>query len=239
MADRRYTREEVDAILGRALSANKDDAGGMSHDELVAAAREVGVEPGAIERAAHEVMEGRRLEQEVADYKRRQWKGFVSHLASYVLVIAFLVFVNFMTASTLWVLWPAAGWGLGLAFHLLGLLTMDPEKVRRKVERRAERRREHERRDRQRRELEAGARELGVAVTKGLTSIIGALEEGAAPAAKAPEKAETPAPHVRVEPAKDKAKDRDAEAEQRAREVAEAEAELEEELRQLRARKNG
>jgi hypothetical protein len=235
MADRRYTREEVDAILGRALGAQKDE-GGMSHDELVAAAREIGVKPEDIDRAAAEVAEGKRLERETVAYRRRQWKGFLSHFVSYALVIAFLVFVNLMTSGTLWVLWPAAGWGLGLAFHLFGLLVADPEKTRHKVARREERRRERERRERKRRELAENAEELGVIVTKGLASVIGAAAERIEKSSSQPPPA---AAHVRVDaPTKAPKTKEQSQIEQdraeRERELAEAEAELEEELKGAR-----
>lgn len=56
-------------------------------------------------------------------YKRarkrvKQLKEFYSHLGSYVLVISFLAVINVATGSGYpWVIWPALGWGLGLAFH--------------------------------------------------------------------------------------------------------------------------
>lgn len=238
MADRRYTRDEVDAILGRALGAQKDE-GGMTHDELVAAAREIGVKPEDIERAAASVVDERRLALETEAYRRREWKGFFSHLASYVLVIAFLVFVNLMTTPYPWVLWPALGWGLGLAFHLLGLLTADPDKRRERVARREERRRERERRERKRRELAENAEELGVVVTKGLASVIGAAAERLEKASS--ERPPAPGPHVRVEPkTPEKSADRTSQAQrdeaERERELAEAEAELEAELEGLKAK---
>jgi hypothetical protein len=45
-----------------------------------------------------------------------------------------------MTTGYPWVVWPAAGWGLGLAFHLLGLLSGDPEKIERKIRKREQKR---------------------------------------------------------------------------------------------------
>lgn len=55
-------------------------------------------------------------------YKRaqeriKQLKEFYSHLGSYVLVMAFLSVINLATSDYPWVIWPAMGWGLGLAFH--------------------------------------------------------------------------------------------------------------------------
>ena len=50
----------------------------------------------------------------------RDLKSFYVSLASYCVIIPFLFFVNLMTApGYLWVLWPAAGWGVGLAFQAI------------------------------------------------------------------------------------------------------------------------
>jgi signal transduction histidine kinase len=47
--------------------------------------------------------------------------GFYVHLMSYLGVIAFLAFINLLTTWYPWFLWPAAGWGLGLFFHYMGV----------------------------------------------------------------------------------------------------------------------
>ncbi len=44
--------------------------------------------------------------------------GFLIHLSVFVLVNLFLLVVNLSAGTqTLWVKWPALGWGLGLAIH--------------------------------------------------------------------------------------------------------------------------
>ncbi len=47
----------------------------------------------------------------------RKVRGFQHHLIAYVLVIALLVAVNLATSAPYWVLWVAAGWGIGLLAH--------------------------------------------------------------------------------------------------------------------------
>jgi len=49
-----YTRQEADEILRRALAA-QPASDGISHDDLVAAAREVGIPTSAVEAAAVEL----------------------------------------------------------------------------------------------------------------------------------------------------------------------------------------
>jgi uncharacterized membrane protein len=47
-------------------------------------------------------------------------KGFYSHLLSYILVIAVLIFINLKyTPQYLWFFWPMFGWGIGLFFHAI------------------------------------------------------------------------------------------------------------------------
>jgi len=48
----------------------------------------------------------------------RRLKRFYIHGAQYGIIIGVLAIINLMTSSHyLWFLWPAFGWGIGLAFH--------------------------------------------------------------------------------------------------------------------------
>jgi signal transduction histidine kinase len=47
--------------------------------------------------------------------------GFYMHLLSYLGVMAFLAFINVMTTSYPWFLWPALGWGIGLFSHYMAV----------------------------------------------------------------------------------------------------------------------
>ena len=44
-------------------------------------------------------------------------KGFYTHLMVYVIVISVLAYFNYTTTSFPWALFPALGWGIGLAAH--------------------------------------------------------------------------------------------------------------------------
>lgn len=50
-----------------------------------------------------------------------KWKGFLAHLGPYVIVIGMLGLINWMTSDYPWFLFPALGWGVGLAFHLMSI----------------------------------------------------------------------------------------------------------------------
>lgn len=58
----------------------------------------------------------------------KELKEFYSHLAGYILVIGFMAIINFYGDQWEypWFLWPAAGWGIGLAFHAMSAFQVNP-----------------------------------------------------------------------------------------------------------------
>ncbi|KPM33106.1 Two-component system-Sensor histidine kinase [Croceitalea dokdonensis DOKDO 023] len=44
-------------------------------------------------------------------------KSFYVHVIIYSITIGFLAYLNYRTTSFVWVIFPALGWGLGLASH--------------------------------------------------------------------------------------------------------------------------
>ncbi len=140
MADRVYKKEEADAILARAIEL-QGHGEATPHAELVATAREIGVAPEAIEKAAAEVLGRRRDDHALRALRARQWRGFFVHLVPYVCVGMLLGFINVATGGFPWAVIPMLGWGIGLASHLLAVALPDEEKLRRRVARLQERER--------------------------------------------------------------------------------------------------
>jgi hypothetical protein len=138
MPDRVYSKEEFDAILARAIEL-QGHGEATSHAELVATAREIGVAPEALEKAAAEVLGRRRDDQALRALRARQWRGFLAHLVPYVCVGMLLGFINIATGGFPWAVIPMLGWGIGLASHLLVVALPDEEKLRRRVARQRER----------------------------------------------------------------------------------------------------
>ena len=69
----------------------------------------------------------------------RKVKGFYLHLGQYVVIIAGLAVLNLLTSHEfLWFVWPAFGWGIGVAAHGFGVFArapfLDGEWERRQVE---------------------------------------------------------------------------------------------------------
>jgi 2TM domain len=172
MTERKYSSDEVDAILGRALERERQQ-GGLSHDDLLAAAREVGISAGAIEAAATEVLAERQEHEELARMRQDQWRGFLAHLIPYLLVNGLLVTVNLLTTHFPWSLFPALGWGVGLASHAFAVLWPS----RGHLERKLERRRAREQRTAIRRQIRRNARRLEHHVEQGVSAVLQAAAE--------------------------------------------------------------
>lgn len=115
----RFTQSEAAELIREATShmLATGEERQLTKEELVAMARELGVSESALEQAL--VTRARRQQQE------RRWRyarlGLAAHGASYALVTGGLVLIDYMSGPNWWVQWPALGWGMGLAFHTLGM----------------------------------------------------------------------------------------------------------------------
>ena len=132
---RKYSDAEIEQILERAL-AEPDEGRRISLRELRDAAREVGVEDAALERAAREIEKRRErtLERDSGDVadpdaRGRRMRGFLRNAASYVIVSTFLTFMLGFGLTR----WMIYGWGMGVAMHALSVVfPKEPREKRRK-----------------------------------------------------------------------------------------------------------
>ena len=155
--------EQAEAILARAIERTDRGRATLTLDDLVEIAGELGVSRHAVERAASEVLERRGLApggaaaattappmDPVVVWKQSARVALLRHVAVYVAVNAFLLFVNlFASPQYLWFLWPLAGWGLAVTLHAIRLFVVDEERLRDRLAWRVVRRR----RRRERRQL--------------------------------------------------------------------------------------
>ena len=173
---RTYTREEADEILRRALQQQPVD--GVSHDDLVAAAREVGIPTDAIESAAAHLGERRVVEERVQLLRGRKRSAFLRHLVTYLIVNTGIFFVDRIDGGPWYFHWPLIIWGIIL--FLAGVRQLAPDKAGlvRRAERELERERKKEEK-RRKRAQQAYARAHGIRnASEGASEFEAAVEEG-------------------------------------------------------------
>lgn len=156
MAGRTYSREEVQAILSRALEGAAASGDDLSHEDLLAVGRELGIEAGAIEAAAAGIGDQVAIEKAVDARVRRSRRGFVNHLFSFVIVNAALVAMNLFIGGPYWFVWSLFGWGIGVAFHARAALFPDREHLAQKAKKRLEADRAREEKQRRRDDRRGG-----------------------------------------------------------------------------------
>lgn len=192
---RSYSRDEVQAILANAVERQHAQGDRLSHDDLIAIGKELGVSREAIESAAAGIGDDIEVQRQVRARVQGLRRGFLYHFVPFVLVNLFLATINFLTWSDFpWFLFPLLGWAIGLGSHAIVALAPNREKIERQVRRRMEREREKQRRRNERGALTEGARRVAEAVhdrtAEMLHAVADALEDHAPPDAS----------KVRVEP---------------------------------------
>ncbi|MGE0790798.1 MAG: 2TM domain-containing protein, partial [Sandaracinaceae bacterium] len=115
----RYRDEEAQEILKRAFEQQATSEDGFRKDELVEAARELGLDESAIDRAIEDVERERGTEQVRRDLVRRARERWLRNLVSYLVVMGGLVGLNVLGLVGMWIAWVAFGWGIGVAMSTL------------------------------------------------------------------------------------------------------------------------
>jgi len=110
-----YSPEEVNRIIRRALKLKQEDT--ISHQDLIATAREIGIDAKILEAAIEQERREFKKEQIRRSRLKRRKVGFYSHLWSYIIVNAALLLINNFTPGPWWFQWSVLGWGIGLVFH--------------------------------------------------------------------------------------------------------------------------
>ena len=112
---KRYSKDDVDRIIRRALKLKKEDS--ISHQELIDTAGEFGIDLETLETAIEADKQEFEKERARKNQILRSKARFHRHLWSYLIVIGGLMGINIMTPGPWWFQWPALGWGIGLAFN--------------------------------------------------------------------------------------------------------------------------
>jgi hypothetical protein len=140
-----YTREEMDAILKRALARQQEKSDGIGHDELVAAAAEVGIPREEIEAAAREVHPASKPE-DVRFAEAERTRAANRLRASFVTwcVVSAGLFVLCEATGGNWWFWVAIPWGLAVALQWVQVTFPSASPTRMRESRRERRRRRRE-----------------------------------------------------------------------------------------------
>ncbi len=180
---RTYSREEADEILRRALEEQGEEGTGIHHDDLVAAAREVGIPASAVEAAASEHGDYQLLQQRMKVLRGQKRLAFVYHLLTFLVVNLGIYAFDRFDGGPWFFQYVLIFWGVILL--LLGIRQLAPSKagLRRKAERQLARERRRAERQRRRQgvrvpgvasQLPAAAREFESAVQEGVSALMSA-----------------------------------------------------------------
>lgn len=177
MADRQYSRDEMQAILARAIHKQAAAGSGsddLSHAQLLETAKEVGLSPAEIASAIAEFDAHRGRAAGIAALRVRQRHQLRNHVAAFVAVNLGLWAIDAVTAGGAsngepgWHWIVAASWGVGLLLHAWRVWSADEASLAAAAAR-WERRRQRKQRE------AAMARAIEGAVTDAVTEGANAL----------------------------------------------------------------
>lgn len=184
MPSRSYSREEVQAILARAVERQHGQGDSLTHEELLAIGKELGVSGEAIENAAAGIGDDLEVERQIRVRVQGMRRAFLYHLVPFILVNVFLATLNLVVGGPPWFLFPLLGWAIGLGSHAMVALAPNRAKIEHQVRRRIQREREKQRRKSDRGALTEGARRVADAMhdrtAEMLHAVADALESGGA-----------------------------------------------------------
>ena len=113
----RYSDEEAQEILRRALERASDSDLGHRHEVLQEAAAEVGIAPATFERVAAEYREERLVTANLEAKRRGRIQAYWRSLGTFGLVNLFLFSLDMLTSGGTWFYYPLLGWGLFVALR--------------------------------------------------------------------------------------------------------------------------
>jgi hypothetical protein len=167
MAERTYTDAQVREILRRAVEQGTDN-GRLGRDDLIAAARDVGIAAEAVEAAITEVETEHELTEEMAKLQRERRHELASSFGTWAIVNAGLFGIDWATGGGWWFYWPLGTWGIALLLRLKGEVFANRARDRKAAERRMELRR----RQREREQAEARRQRSRRTDSSGLEGVI-------------------------------------------------------------------
>ncbi len=125
----------MELILKNAIK-KQGAKGSISHEDLVATARELGIDESDLQSAIEEYLEGiLPLEEAKREWRKQKRRKFYEHLQTYIVINGMFAAICYYSGAD-WYVWSLMGWGVGLAFDAFGSLLpneSDVEKGARKI----------------------------------------------------------------------------------------------------------
>jgi hypothetical protein len=119
---RRFSDDEVEAVLRHALAAQRE-RGGLSRDELLEAARGVGIDAAAVDHAIAALDRGADDASLLRGWRARRRRALTNHAIAFTLVNALLYALDRATPpDDPWFYYPLVLWGIALGLDVLGYL---------------------------------------------------------------------------------------------------------------------
>lgn len=109
-----YSTREVSQILRRAIDLEHEKKNGLSREDLVEVAAEVGVQRDVLLEAVQQLDAPR---DKGDSPNKRQLQQLKRHAATYAAFGLFFMILDLSTSGGRWFWWPLMGWGIGLAMH--------------------------------------------------------------------------------------------------------------------------
>ena len=173
-----YSREEMEAILQRALQKQQTKSDGVSHDELLAAAAEIGIPPEDIEAAAGDLAGDSAKKEAIEAAREQRNRRLRARFFGWAMMSLVAIGICAITGAHWWI-WPVGIGGFILAMRTMRAFAFqNPNELPRVRESRRERRlRKQEERiqaEEQRRQLKLREFERKVAI--GTDAVVRVLE---------------------------------------------------------------
>jgi len=112
-----YEEEEANAILK--LASQKSLMGGLSRDQLLASAAELGISAEAVEEAEATYRNDVSENLLRKEYDRAARREFLSSFTTWLIVNAFLVFIDFRNSGEItWAWWTIGPWGFFILMEI-------------------------------------------------------------------------------------------------------------------------
>ena len=130
-----YTQQEVQEILQNAIAQKVDHQDHFTYEQLSEMAKELDIPPETLKVAEENWQQQKTELQQRQAFDKHRWKKIKRRWEEYLIVNAFLVTINLITAGTVsWAVFPLAFWGLGLVYDTWETSRLEGEKYDRALE---------------------------------------------------------------------------------------------------------